>query len=114
MVPERLPGLWLQEQNSAAQEFALQKYKRVGKRHIFLFSLAGVERQMVLCLEFQEYLSYDFCPLLLGSVLTSEVTGIGLTFSPFPMYCTHLRLLLLDAEGWLQVLYFSSMLLQSS
>lgn len=34
-VPERLPGLWLQVQNSAAQEFALQKYKRVGKRHIF-------------------------------------------------------------------------------
>lgn len=34
-VPERLPGLWLQERNSAAQEFALQKYKRLGKRHVF-------------------------------------------------------------------------------
>lgn len=48
----------------------------------FLFSLAGVERQMTLCLKFQEYLSYNFCPLVLGSVLTLEVTGIGLAFFP--------------------------------
>lgn len=83
-VPERLPGLWLWVQNSAAQEFALQKYKRVGKRHVFLFSLAGVGRHMMLCLEFQEYFSHNFCPWVLGSVLTSEVTGIGLTFFPLP------------------------------
>lgn len=37
---------------------------------------------MMLCLEFQEYFSCNFCPLVLGSVLTSEVTGIGLTFFP--------------------------------
>lgn len=81
-VPERRLGLWLREQNSAVQEFALQKYKRVGKRHIFLFSLAGVGRKMMLCLEFREYFSRNFCPLVLVSVLTSEVTGVGLTFSP--------------------------------
>lgn len=34
----------------------------------------------MLCLEFQDYFSCNFCPLVLGSVLTSEVTGIGLTF----------------------------------
>lgn len=38
---------------------------------------------MMLCLEFQEYFSCNFRPLMLGSVLTSEVTGIGLTFFPF-------------------------------
>lgn len=35
---------------------------------------------MMLCLEFQEYFSHDFCPLVLGTLLISEVTGIGLTF----------------------------------
>ena len=37
---------------------------------------------MMLCLEFQEYFSHDFCPLVLGTLLISEVTGIGLTFFP--------------------------------
>lgn len=35
---------------------------------------------MMLRLEFQEYFSHDFCPLVLGTLLDSEVTGIGLTF----------------------------------
>lgn len=72
---------------------------------------------MMLCLEFQEYFSHDFCPLVLGTLLISAVAGIGLTFFPpaqlFPMCCADLRLPLLDAEGQLQVQYFSSMLLQS-
>jgi len=87
------------------------------KTHIFLFSLAGEGRQMMLCLEFQEYFSHDFCPLVPGTLLISEATEIGLAFFPpaqlFPMCCAELRLPLLGAEGQLQVLYFSSTPLQS-
>lgn len=39
----------------------------------------------MLCLDFQEYFSHDFCPLVLGTLLISEVTGIGLTFFFFPL-----------------------------
>lgn len=66
---------------------------------------------MMLCLEFQEYFSYKFCPLVLGSVLTSEVTGIGLAFSPlfYVLYTPQAAF-----SGCRRVLYFSSMLLQPS
>lgn len=84
-VLERLASLWLWMEDSAAQEFALQKCltKAWAKTQIFLFSLAGEGRWMMLCLEFQEYFSHDFCPLVLSTLLISEVTGLGLTFLSF-------------------------------
>lgn len=79
---ERPVGLWLRKEDSAAQEFALQKCLTKGwaKDTIFLFSLAEEERQMMRCPEFQEYFSHDFCPLVLGTLLVLEVTGTGLAF----------------------------------
>lgn len=79
---ERPVGLWLWKEDSAAQEFALQKCLTEGwaKDTVFLFSLAEEEGQMMQCLEFQEYFSHDFCPLVLGTLLVLEVIGMGLAF----------------------------------
>lgn len=73
----------------------------------------------MLRLEFQEYFSHDFCPLVLGTLLISEVTGIGLTYLPpcsavSQVLCRPQAAFAGCGEGWLQVLYFSSVLLQSS